>query len=86
MIFRQDDRRLRLGWPCYDGVNNATIMGAVCQDLSKHVYCLRVEDSRDRFCMKYNIPEGASCGATVGIGEACGATAAEVTLIIFFNG
>ena len=54
-----------MGWPCYDGVNNATIMGAVCKDHSKHVYCLAVEDSRDRFCMKYAIPEGSSCGATV---------------------
>ena len=159
VIILREDRRLRMGWPCYDGVNNATIMGSVCQDHADYrngepgVYCIPVEDSPDRFCMKYNIPEGSSCGATVadvmtkdpqdigycqyplkcldgtcvqctatigeicvdtmlnwskaccegtctplsnrtsicmqhgiGIGEACGVSAAEVTLIMLFNG
>ena len=71
VIILREDRRLRMGWPCYDGVKNVTIMGSVCQDHADYrngepgVYCIPVEDSRDRFCMKYNIPEGASCGATV---------------------
>ena len=32
VIILREDRRLRMGWPCYDGVKNVTIMGSVCQD------------------------------------------------------
>ena len=65
-ILRQD-RSGRLGWPCYDGAQNVFMFGAACLDPVSEVYCLAVEDSPvpDRFCLKYNIPEGASCGATV---------------------
>merc|ERR1712079_527959 len=38
-------------------------MSAYCQDHGS--YCIPVTDSPDRFCMKYAIPEGSSCGATV---------------------
>ena len=56
-----------MGWPCYDGAQNVSMFGAACLDPVSEVYCLAVEDSPvpDRFCLKYNIPEGASCGATV---------------------
>ena len=86
VIILREDRRLRMGWPCYDGVKNVTIMGSVCQDHADYrngepgVYCigycqypLTCHDGTCVQCMP-GTTLGIVCDATLGAAACCEGT------------